>query len=116
MLACCGSRQRERAPNKLGDEAAASVLGGLGVALTAPEQVASHYDLGVVVGSGHFAEIRETIRRSDGKKLALKFIDKKDGDGKFFRMVQREARLAPPRARARLAILGREQPVATVRC
>ena len=67
------------------------VLADLGVELVAPELVAGQYDLGVVVGSGHFAEIREAVRRSDGEKVAIKFIDKKDGDDKFFKMVYRES-------------------------
>eukprot|EP01052_Picozoa_sp_SAG31_P015103 SAG31_NODE_961_length_10749_cov_7.202160_2_plen_180_part_00 len=99
-MLCCASKNTKQRKGPIDNPAAVrgptretNVLANMGVEVIDAEEVANTFNIGVVIGSGHFAEIREAVRNSNGQKLAIKLIDKKDGDEKFFKMIIRESAL-----------------------
>ena len=47
-----------------------------------PRQVTERYEIGDVIGDGHFAVVRECVDRNSAQKFALKIIDKSKCIGK----------------------------------
>jgi len=47
-----------------------------------PRQLSERYQIGDVIGDGHFAVVRECVERCSSQKFALKIIDKSKCIGK----------------------------------